>query len=450
MEIIVIGGNPAGLSAASAIRRTHSDWKIDVYEKDQYISYGACGIPYFVADEIKNLDNLITLTKKQLEEKRKIPIHLFHEVIDVNFDQKKVLVKDIVTKKQFNRSYDKLVIATGGKAAINPELQLDHTRIVYVHTLNHAERLKTFLREKKEIIHSVTIIGGGYIGLEMIEAYKAYEIDEINVIGPRLMFRSQSGEFIKDELHKHGINIFLGKRVKKIIPLSKEKLKVVLDDQSTIETELLQISVGVVPATEIFQKKGLNTLPNGAILTNEFMETSIPNVFAAGDCIASYHQILKKQVYVPLAPAANKQGRIAGSVIAGKKVDPYPGIVGTSIFKVLDLYCAKTGISIEEAMDLGFEADSIIIQNNEIAHYMGSKKMSILLVFDTKSHLLLGAEITAPTSLGAKKIDTLATALAGGMTIDDIQKLDLAYAPPFAPVWDPILIAANVARRKCK
>ena len=284
----------------------------------------------------------------------------------------------------------------------------------------------------------------------MLEAYKAYKIKEINIIGPRFVFRSQTGEFIEDELHKHGIKGFLGKRVKKIVPLSKEKLKVVLDDHTTIETELLQISVGVVPATEIFLNKGLKTLSNGAILTNEFMETSIPDVFAAGDCIATYHTILKKHVYIPLAPAANKQGRIAGSVMAGKKVDPYLGIVGTSIFKVLDLYCAKTGISLDEALDLGFEADSVIIQNNEIAHYMGSKKMSVLLVFDTKSHKLLGAEITAPTSLGAKKIDTLATALAGGMTIDDIQKLDLAYAPPFAPVWDPILIAANVARRKCK
>ena len=157
---------------------------------------------------------------------------------------------------------------------------------------------------------------------------------------------------------------------------------------------------------------------------------------------------MKKHVYYPLAPAANKQGRLAGSIIAGKEVKPYPGIVGTSIFKVLDIFCATTGISLEQAIDLGYEAESVLIENNEIAHYMGTKKMSVLLVFDIKSHILLGSEITAPTTLGAKKIDTLATALSARMRIEDIQALDLAYAPPFAPVWDPILIAANVASKK--
>ena len=156
----------------------------------------------------------------------------------------------------------------------------------------------------------------------------------------------------------------------------------------------------------------------------------------------------QSNVYYPLAPAANKQGRLAGSIIAGKEVSSYPGIVGTSIFKVLDLYCSRTGISLEQAFEMGFDAESILIENNEIAHYMGTKKMSVYLVFDSKSHLLLGAEITAPTALGAKKIDVLATALSAKMKIEDIQSLDLAYAPPFAPVWDPILVAANIASKK--
>ncbi len=447
MEIVIIGGNPAGLSAASAIRRLHPNWRIDVYEKGDYISYGACGIPYYVSDEIQDINNLITLTKEQMENKRKIPIHLHHEITNVDFSAKTV---EIQAKSTFKRTYDALVIATGGHATSFPELNLFHPRIFYVHTLNHAEHLKAFIQDPKNNVKSATVIGAGYIGLEMLEAYKALKIDDITIIGPRLVFRSKSQSYIQEELDKYGIKTIIGKRVKKLEILSEDQLKVILDDNSSFTTDLLQISIGVSPATEVFRDKGLKMLSNGAIITNEFMQTNIQDIYAAGDCIASYHQIIGNNVYIPLAPAANKQGRLAGSIIAGKKVDPYPGVVGTSIFKVFDLYCAKTGISLEDALNLGYEAESIIIENNEIAHYMGSKKMSVLLVFDSKRHLLLGAEITAPSTLGAKKIDTLAVALAAKMRIEDIQALDLAYAPPFSPVWDPILIAANIARKKCK
>ncbi|MHA2175631.1 MAG: FAD-dependent oxidoreductase [Candidatus Hodarchaeales archaeon] len=450
MRIVVIGGNPAGLSAASAIRRLKKNWEINVYEKDKFISYGACGIPYYIADEIKKVDSLITLTQSQMQEKRNIPVHIYHEVIDVNFSEKNVTIKDVKNDVSFIRPYDKLVIATGGQEKPLKEFKDKHDRIYYIHTLNHAKKLKEFLKTSTNEINNVTIIGAGYIGLEMLEAYKAHNIPYITIIGPRLVFESDSQKYVYQELVNHGIQIKFGNRVREIKTLSEKELRIILDDSTEIDSDLLQISVGVNPATSLFREKGVDMLPNGAILTNEYMETNIPDVFAAGDCVASYHRILKKNVYVPLAPAANKQGRIAGSAIAGSKAIGFPGIVGTSIFKVLDLYCSRSGITISEAREIGYSPESILIENNEIAHYMGSKKMTILLVFDIESRLLLGAEITAPSALGAKKIDVFATAIAFGMKIDDIQKLDLSYAPPFAPVWDPILIAANVARKKCK
>ncbi|MFW9904010.1 MAG: FAD-dependent oxidoreductase [Candidatus Thorarchaeota archaeon] len=447
-KIVIIGGNPAGLSAASAIRRTHPNWEINVYEKDQYISYGSCGIPYYVADEVKNLDNLITLTKEKLEQKRKIPVHLFHEVIRVDCVKKKVYIKDIKNKKELMKEYDYLVIATGGKAKDLSNVEMNHPRIFKIHTLGHAKRLKMFLKQND--VNSVVIIGAGYIGLEMLESYEAQGIKDVTIIGPRLIFTSQSQEYIKKELEKHGVKI-VQKRVQAVESLSDKRLNVILENDESIETDIVQVTTGVVPATDIFRETGIDMLSNGAIITDEYMRTNLENVYAAGDCVASYHQLLKRNVYLPLAPAANKQGRIVGSHIAGNKVDPFPGVVGTSIFKVLDLYCAKTGINEEQAKELGFNVQTMLIENNEIAHYYpGVNKMSILLIFNPKTHLLLGAEITAPSSLGAKKIDVFATALAAKMRIDDIQKLDLSYAPPFAPVWDPILIAANVARRKCE
>ncbi|MHA2245142.1 MAG: FAD-dependent oxidoreductase [Candidatus Hodarchaeales archaeon] len=451
MKTVIIGGNPAGLSAASAIRRTHADWEIDVYEKDQYVSYGACGIPYYVSNEVKSLDQLITLTKEKLEEHRNIPVHLFHEVIKVDFEAKIALIRDLKNRKEFKKPYDYLVIATGAKAKSDPCLDVDHPRVFKVHTLNHAENLKSFLEE--EMVDSVVIIGSGYIGLEMLESYIAQGIkgEQITVIGPRLIFRSQSQKYVKQELEKHGVKIILQKKAKRIVPISETQLKVILEDEHTLKADLVQLSIGVVPTTDMFKETNLEFLPNGAIITNEFMRTNIPNVYAAGDCASSYHQILKKNVYLPLAPAANKQGRIAGSHIVGITDFPFPGVVGTAIYKVLNLYCATTGITQEEAKQLGYDAQVTSIESKEIAHYYpDAKKMSIQLVFDAESHLLLGAEITAPSTLGAKKIDVFATAIAAKMRISDLQKLDLSYAPPFAPVWDPILIAANVARKKCK
>lgn len=452
MKVIVIGANAAGLSSASAIRRLHKEWQIDVYEKDQYVSYGSCGIPYYVSDDVKSLDSLITLTKETLENKRNIPIHLFNEVISVNFENKNVLIKEIKTGKELQENYDYLVITTGGKTnitKISTDADLEHPRVFKVHTLNHAKRLKDFLISTK--INSAVIIGGGYIGLEMLEAYEAQGVKNLTIIGPRLNFRSESQDFIRKELEKHGVKIILKKRVNTIKSISDEKVKVILGDGEEIETDLVQLSIGVVPANDIFKNTELKMLSNGAIVIDEFCRTNIENVYSAGDCAAVYHKLLKKNVYVPLAPIANKLGRLSGYHIAGKKVDWFQGIVGTSIFKVFDLYCAQTGLTEQAAKDMGYNVQSLLITNNEIAHYYpGVSTMSILFRFDVDSHLFLGAEITAPTPLGAKKIDVLAAALHAGMTIDDIQNLDLSYAPPFAPTWDPLLVAANVARKKCK
>ncbi|MHA1729295.1 MAG: FAD-dependent oxidoreductase [Promethearchaeota archaeon] len=449
MKLIVIGGNPAGLSAASGARRIHADWDINVYEMGEYISYGSCGLPYYVGGIVETSDKLITLTKEVLLKKRNVPVHTFHRVTSVNFDEKTVNILDIKSEKEYKENYDILMIATGGKPKVMSNLALKHPRVFKIHTISDADRVK------KNLIGSGAksgiIIGAGYIGLEMLEAYKEIGIENLTIIGPRLVFRSKTQDFVKKELEENGVKVFLGSRVKTLESISDKRLKVTLKDNTEIESDFVQVSIGVVPNTDIFTDSKLEMLTNGAIITDEFMRTNIVDVYAGGDCCAVYHKILKKNTYIPLAPAANKQGRIAGKHLAGGNVDPFPGVVGTSIFKVFNLYCAQTGITEEAALNLGYDVQTTLIENNEIAHYYpGVKKMSVLLRFDAKSHLLLGAEITAPTALGAKKIDVLATALTANMKIEDIQGLDLSYAPPFASVWDPILIAANIASKKLK
>ncbi len=450
MKVIIIGGNAAGLSAASAIRKNHKDWEILVYEKAKFVSYGSCGIPYYISQKVKSIDSLMTLTVDSLKKKRNIPVFLYHEVTYVNFKEKKIRIKKIQESFEFEEKYDYLMIATGANSNIrkikHSEEEMNHPHLFKIHNLSDASRLYKFLLSNT--INNVVVIGSGYIGLEMLEAYEAHGIPNITIIGPRLNFYSESQKYIHEELTKHKINIIY-KRAKAIKKLSENKLKVILDDDSEIETDLVQISIGVLPATEIFKNTDLAMMSNGAIIINEYCCTNIPNVYAAGDCATSYHNLMQKNVYIPLAPTANKQGRIAGTHIAEKSSVPFPGIFGTAIFKVFDLYCASTGINDEEAYKLGYDVDSILIENKEIAHYYpNAEKMSVLLRFDKKSHLILGAEITAPSPMGAKKIDVLSTALSGKMTIEDLQKLDLSYAPPFAPVWDPILIAANIAQKK--
>ena len=453
MKLVVIGGNPAGLSSASAVRRAHPDWSIDVYEKGPYISYGSCGLPYYISGIVEDRDKLITITKETFLEKRNIPVHIFHEVLSVNFDAKIVKVKDSKTNEIFEKDYDHLVIATGGKPKIRSEIILEHKHIFHVHTIEDADNVKNYLSGSG--LKSGILLGAGYINLEMVEAYKSQGIDDLTIIGPRLIFRTKSQDYIKKELEKNGIKVILGKYAKNLEAVSDKRLRVNFEDGDSLEADFIQISIGVVPNTDIFKSTKLKMM-NGAIIVDEYMKTNIENVFAAGDCSTVYHQILKRDVYFPLAPAANKQGRIAGNVIAGKTVDPFQGVVGTSVWKVFDLYCGKTGITETEAKELGYDPGSVFIESNEIAHYYPNRenqfklKMTTYLLFDVNTHQLLGAEITAPSPLGGKKIDVLATALAAKMKIEDIQKLDLSYAPPFAPVWDPILIAANVARKKCR
>lgn len=455
MRFVVIGGNPAGLSAASGVKRSKPDWDVIVYEMGQYVSYGSCGLPYYIFGTVKRRQDLITLTPEDLREKRDIELCLWHKVTGVDFDNKTLTVRDIEGDREFTDEYDILLIATGAKAKLDPEKGLtdEHPRIFCVHTIADADCVRDCLMTTK--INHAVVIGGGYIGLEMIEAYKEFDVDKITIIGPRLVFKSKSQELVVEELEKNGINLVCDQYVKQVETISETELKIILEDDSELTADFVQISIGVVPNTDIFKASGLK-MTKGAIITDEYMRTNIKDVYAAGDCSTAYHRILKKHKYIPLAPAANKQGRIAGKYISGKKIDPFAGVVGTAVWKVLNLYCGRTGINMEEALNQGYNSESVMIQANEVAHYYPNmnnqfkKKMSVLLVFDRVTHLLLGAEITAPTPLGGKKIDVLATALQAEMTIDDLQKLDLSYAPPFSAVWDPILIAANIARKKCQ
>ena len=250
MKLVVIGGNPAGLSAASAVRRAHRDWIIDVYEKGPYISYGSCGLPYYISGIVEDRDKLITITKEEFLEKRNIPVHIYHEVLSVNFNAKIIKVKDIKSIEIFERDYDYLVIATGGKPKMRPEITLDHNHIFHVHTIEDADKVKKFLNGNG--LKSGILLGAGYINLEMVEAYKAQGIDDLTIVGPRLIFRTKSQEYIKKELEKNGIKVILGKYANNLEAVSDKRLRIYFEDGESLEADFIQISIGVVPNTDIF------------------------------------------------------------------------------------------------------------------------------------------------------------------------------------------------------
>ncbi len=449
MRAIIIGGNAAGLSAASAIKK-NKEINVVVYEAGEYVSYGACGIPYFLKGEVASEQKLITLTPDKLKE-REIPVFTHHKVISVNFETHEIQVSDLKGNRTFIDAYDYLVIATGADAIKIPNLSIDHPRVFHIHDLAESVHMKKFLTDFKDAIQSAVIIGLGYVGLEMLEAYLAIGIKNLTIIGEKMVFSEEINQKIIAHVRSKGIKVKYPEIVKKVESINNTKLRVTCEDGDIIEADLVQVSIGVKPLTEIFKGTNLAMEKNGAIIVDKFQRTNIPNVFAAGDCCVAFHTLKKRNVYMPLAPAANKQGRVAGEVIANTPTKGFPGIIGTAIFKCMDIFCALSGLKIEEAKEMGYEPDEITIENREIPHYYpNSKNMTLKLIFDKKSHKILGSEIVAGSVMGAKKIDVVVAAISGGFTIEMIQDLDLAYAPPFSPVWDPILIAANVASKKFK
>lgn len=448
MKLRIIGGNPAGLSAASAAKKNHPDWDILVYERSQFVSYASCGIPYYVEELVDDVNRLITISKEKFLKERNIPILTQHEVFFIDFNSKILKIRDLKTNEEKIDSFDKLVISTGAKPLVTAGLQIHHPRIFYVRNMENAIQIRDFLRSNP--INRVVIIGAGYIGMEMIEAYLHYKIKEIHLIVKKPIFTGKLGEIIRKEIESNGVYYHDDSVAEKIESINENQLRVVLSNGSSIDSEMVQLSIGVIPDTDLFKNTQLK-MENGAIIVDRYQRTNIPDVYAAGDCAVVYHRILKQNAYIPLAPAANKQGRIAGNHLSNIQTSEFLGVCGTAIFKVLNLYIGRTGIMDEQAKEMGYDVDSVYIENNEIAHYYpGAKKLSINLRFDKKSHLILGAEIIAPNPIGAKKIDVFATALYAGMKVEDLQSLDLSYAPPFGTVWDPIIIAADVASKKLK
>lgn len=448
-RLVVIGGVAAGMSAASRARRLNPKIEIMVFEKSGFVSYGSCGLPYFVSDVIKAPENLVVYDAKFFKEKRNIDVYLHHEVLKIFPAKRIVLVKDLEKDKEFEVGYDKLVIATGARA-VKPNIKgIDLNGIFTIRFLEDGIAIKNFIRENSP--KKALIIGAGYIGMEMAEALVSLGIDVTIVeVMPNILgsMDDEINEVVEAELQKNGVKLLKSTSVVEFVGDGFVR-KAILNNGSSLDVDLVIVGAGIKPNSEIARDAGIEIGRSGAIAVNQRMETNIPGVFAAGDCAEAFHLVLGRPVYIPLGTTANKQGKVAGeNAVGGNAI--FKGIVGTAVFKVFELEVARTGISEKQAKEEGIDYVSTVIEHSSRAHYYpGGSKIRVKLIAERKTGRLLGAEMVGRDGV-AKRIDVFATALHARMSIDEIAGLDLSYAPPFAPVWDPILIAANDIEKKLK
>ncbi|MBN2424606.1 MAG: FAD-dependent oxidoreductase [Calditrichaceae bacterium] len=444
VQIIIIGGNAAGMSAASRARRNDPDAAILVIEKSDIVSYGSCGLPYFVSDEIKNGRDLIARDIETFREKMNIKILLKHEAHAIDSRQKTISVSDLNSGEHKVFRYDKLLISTGA-GAIMPKLpgtDLDHVYVL--RTLDDAQKIKQALQSGD--IKNAVIAGGGYIGLETAEAVAKYNIGVTIVeMADRLMKNVDQdiSEIIEAELAAKRCIVIKNNGIQSLSGGQTVK-KVYLQTGESIDADMVVFCVGSKPQVEFTKKSGIHLGKTGAITTNPKMQTNLSGVYAAGDCAEVFNIVTNKYDYIPLGTTANKQGRIAGDNMT-EKYSVFKGVTGTAAVKVFDLEIARTGITSQECESMKIDFKTVLINSNSRAHYYpDNKPVTVKLIFHAETGRLLGAQIAGKEGV-AKRIDILATALHQKMNVREISELDISYAPPFSPVWDPILIAAQQA-----
>jgi NADPH-dependent 2,4-dienoyl-CoA reductase/sulfur reductase-like enzyme len=448
-QLVVIGGVAGGMSAAARAKRVNPDLKVVVLERDPHVSYGACGLPYFISGVVPDYRHLVVYTPEYFREQRGIDVRTNTEAMEIRLAERAIIVCDRSTGQSSKMSYDRLVISTGA-VPIRPALPGIESKNVFVlRRLNDGLSIHQAIAEERP--RRAVILGAGYIGLEMAEALTARGIHVTvvealdHVLGNT---EPDISKIVEDELTAKGVRLMKTTTATALESDRQGKVRqVITESGERIETELALIGIGIRPNVKLAQDAGVALGPTGAIAVDERQETNVMGVYAAGDCCEAKHLVTGRPAWVPLGPAANKQGKVAGDNAAGRRA-VFVGVVGTAVVKVFDLEVARTGLTLVEAVRSGFKAKaSVVTARSRAGYYPGAEPLTIKVIFDSDTRRLLGAYIVGREG-AAKRIDVFATALHARMTLDEMAQLDLSYAPPFAPVWDPVLIAVNEALKE--
>ncbi|WP_147802830.1 FAD-dependent oxidoreductase [Alkalicoccus halolimnae] len=435
MKLVIIGGDAAGMSAAMQVVHKRKDAEITVLERGPIYSYAQCGLPYFIGGVVEDTESLIARPVSFFREKG-IDARVHHEVTDVDADKQTVSGNVLDTGETFELEYDTLLVATGGSPNRLSVEGADLEGIHVLKTIPDAEKIAADFEGKQNI----TVIGAGYIGLEIAENFveqgkNVRMINRTDKLGSN--FDEPVSDMLRKEAERHGITLSLHEDVDSFTGDEEGRVKAVKTNKDTYETDGVITAIGITPNTSFLEGTGIYEHASGAILVDPYMRTNKANIYAAGDCATQYNRIKEQHDYVPLGTHANKQGRIAGANIAGDK-KTFQGMLGTAILKFFDITAGRTGIDITEAKSLGFDFSVKSFEPLPYAgYYPGAEPITLQLIKDNKNERLLGVQAAGKDGVD-KRIDVASVMLFNKMTVDEIQDLDISYAPPYNSTWDPI------------
>ena len=445
MKVLIIGGVAAGASAAARLRRLSEDAEIIIVERSGYISYANCGLPYYVGGVIENKAALTLQTPESFWSRFRIEARVNTEALSIDRKGKTVHLRDLISKKEYTESYDKLILAPGAEAIVPPFPGIDSKRIYRLRHTEDAFILKEAALNAKKAI----VIGGGFIGLETAENLRHMGLDAmiIQLLDHVSNLSFDMAQIIHEEIRKNGIDLHLEEGVKSFE--EKDDSISVITDKGSYNADFAVLAIGVRPDSKLAKDAGLETDRRGSIIVSDTMRTSDEDIYAAGDAVSIRNAVSGEMGMIALAGPANKEGRIAADNIAGYD-SHYRGASGVSAMKVFSLTAASAGITEENAKRLGLDYDvAITYQADHASYYPGSQMMMLKLVYEKTTGRVLGGEAVGRNGTD-KRIDRISMAAAMGMTVEDLVDLDFAYAPPYSSAKDPVNILGYIASNKMK
>lgn len=452
LKVVVIGGVAAGPKAAAKIMRLNPEAEVTVLEKGRFLSYAGCGLPYYLAGAVKEPKDLMSTPIGVVrdvaffQKVKNVKVLNETEALEIDRAQKRVRARRNGEAADFWLAYDKLVLATGANPVRLPLPNSHLENIFTLHGVQDAEGIKALISQTQA--REVVVIGGGLIGVETTEALVqcGCHVTLVETLPQVLRVLDwEMAQLVERHLESHGVRVLTRTQVTAFEGAGR--VSGVLTSQGRLPADLVILGIGVRPQVDLARAAGLQIGATGGLQVNDRMQTSDPDIYAAGDCVESLDLVTGQPCFVPLGSTANKQGRVAAINICGGD-DRFPGVLGSTVCKVFDFCVARTGLTESAARQSGFQAVTVIVPDADRAHYMpGAKPIMLKLVVDAPSRKLLGAQAVGPGH-GDKRMDVAAMAITAGMTVDQLSKVDLCYAPPYSPTLDNIITAANVARNK--
>ncbi len=453
MKVVIVGGVAGGASVAARLRRLDENAQIIMLERGPHISFANCGLPYYIGGVIADRERLLVQTPERMRSVFNVEARVQHEVIHIDRAAKTVRVKNLETGEEYTESYDKLVLSPGAAPIVPPAPGCDLPGVFVLRSIPDTDRIKAFVDQKRP--NRAVVVGGGFIGLEVAENlhHRGVEVTVVEMLNQVMApIDYEMAALVHQHLQFKGVRLALGDGLKAIEQQDNNWLSVVLQSGRRADAEMVVLSIGVRPESKLAQQAGLTYGARGTIAVNESMQTSDPDIYAVGDAVQITSLITGQPTAVPLAGPANKQGRIAADHIAGRP-SRYRGVQGTAVVKVFDLTVAAVGLNRRQLEQAQIPFQSTVIHAaNHAGYYPGASPMAFKLLF-TPDGKILGAQIVG-TEGADKRIDVIATAMRAGLTVFDLEELELAYAPPYGSARDPVnmigFVAANMLRGDVK